>query len=921
MPAWLKLCAQAVRALFAGAGSLVLWSFWLALALLLAAQAWIVTSQQLAVPGFILRRLEERLAASGLRLTVGATLFDPTGRILVEDARIHLPAFAEPVVRIGALYLRLDRAALLTGDVVPVEISVTGASFAAPGQLTASGRGEELLSSLDAVLVPGRHEFRLSRLTARSANLIVTAHGVVPLPAAGRAPRLPWSELVVDRFPEICRRVLAWQAELTRVREPGIELTLAPAGTGNLAIRVDALAREIAVNDPFAVTVRDAAVSGTLTFPSEKPVSNLRVSAREILLPRRARADRVVIDVPGELPLDRLPGTAALTLDRLEVEGVEAAAISARVDTGPLPVLTANTTLRLLDEPLTFEGRTDVRAGTAGVAFSGSISPLVLDVISRRVGVDVRRFYSFEALTVESAAARFGPGWAFERLTARVAVPRMDSYGVIMEDGRAVVELEPGRFRAPEAYARVGENFARGSYEQDFRTRDYRFLLEGQLRPLDIGRWFGPWWPAFFRQLDFPTAPPAASVDVSGRWREGRLTRVFVAAESDRPVVRGVALDRVRTRLLIRPGFVDGLELFGALEDGDMSGTFTFRSVPGADWSTLDFNASSSLGMPAVAGLLGEVGRAPLAPFRVEGTPHIRARGRFHGPAAARPAVNELDLQVESSGAFGIYDFPLEDATFTAQVRGEEIAVGKFGATFAGGTVSGNARLWGRGEGRRLGFNVAIEEAALGRAAGTLQAFLARRRGAPPPPPDRFVQERANIRLDVAASGEGRPDDPFSYKGDGNASLRGAGLGEVPLLGLLSELFTFTSLRFTEARGNFRIDGDRLLFPKVELRGANSAIEAHGAYTLGRNELNFNAKVFPFQESGNVLKSVVGAVLTPLSSVLEVKLAGTLEKPSWSLVMGPTNLLRSLTESPADRKAPAPETAPTPKPAETPPKP
>ncbi|MFM7749789.1 MAG: hypothetical protein ACKPB0_05165, partial [Opitutaceae bacterium] len=172
-------------------------------------------------------------------------------------------------------------------------------------------------------------------------------------------------------------------------------------------------------------------------------------------------------------------------------------------------------------------------------------------------------------------------------------------------------------------------------------------------------------------------------------------------------------------------------------------------------------------------------------------------------------------------------------------------------------------------------------------------------------------------RLDVAASGEGRPDDPFSYKDDGNASLRGAGLGEVPLLGLLSELFTFTSLRFTEARGNFRIDRDRLLFPKVELRGANSAIDAHGDFTLGRNELSFNAKVFPFQESGNVLKSVVGAVLTPLSSVLEVKLVGTLEKPSWSLVMGPTNLLRSLTESPADRKAPAPE-PPSPPPPPTP---
>ncbi|MFM9029311.1 MAG: hypothetical protein ACKOTF_01275, partial [Opitutaceae bacterium] len=381
--------------------------------------------------------------------------------------RQHQPAFAGPVVRIGALYLQLDRAALLTGEVVPVELSVTGASLAAPGQLPASGRSEELLSSLDAVLVPGRHEFRLARLTARSANLIVTAHGAVPLPAAGRAPRLPWSELVVDRFPEICRRVLAWQSELTRVREPGIDLTLTPAGNGGLAIGVNALAREIQVNVPVAVTVRDAAVAGTRTFPGEKPDSGLRVSAREILLPRGARADRVVIDVPGELPLDRWPEKVALTLDRLEGEGVDAAAISAPVNTGPLPVLTVNTTLRLLDEPLTLEGRADVRAGTATVAFSGSISPRVLDVVSRRVGVDVRRFYSFEALTVESAAARFAPGWTFERLTARVEVPRMDSYGVIMEDGRAVVELEPGRFRAPEAFARVGENFARGSYEQD----------------------------------------------------------------------------------------------------------------------------------------------------------------------------------------------------------------------------------------------------------------------------------------------------------------------------------------------------------------------------------------------------------------------------------------------------------------------
>lgn len=909
MPAWLKLCVQAVRALFSGAGSFTLWSVWLALALLIAAQAWVATSRQLALPGFILRRLEDRIAASGLRLTVGATTFDPTGRILLENARLHLPAFADPVLRIGALYLRLDRTSLLAGEVEPVEIRITGAALEAPGQLTRSGRSEELLSDLDIVLTPGRQELRIDRLTGRSAGLTFTAHGVLPLPPADRTRRLPWSELVVDRFPEICRRGLEWQGELARLREPRLDLDLAPAAGGGVAIGVHALAREAALPAPSGGTVRDLEARATMTFPREQPVEAVRLAAAELLLPGGVRAGRVRVDLPGALSLARRPEQARVTLDRLQVEDVGAEAISAWVRGTSWPELSIRTTGRLLDKPLFADGRVDPSTGRAAAGFSGSISPRVLDVISRRVGVDVRRFYSFDALHVDAAEARFGPGWKFERLTAGVEVPRMDSYGVIMEDGRARVELEPGRFHAPEAYARVGDNFARGSYEHDLRTRDFRFLLEGRLRPLDIGRWFGPWWPAFFRQLDFPSAPPEASVEVAGRWREGRLARVFVTAESDRPVVRGVNFDRVRTRLLIRPGFVDGLELFGAEGDGAVKGTFTFRSVPGADWSSLEFQADSTLGLPAVAGLLGEIGRAPLAPFRVANPPRIRAGGYFHGPAAAPRGPNRLDLAVETTGAFSFHDFPLEDATFTARMRGEEIAVERFGADFAGGTATGNARLWGNGEARRLGFNVAIEEAALGRAAGTLQAFLARRRGEPPPRPDRFVQERANVRLDVAASGEGRPDDPFSYKGDGNAVLRGAGLGEVPLLGLLSELFTFTSLRFTEARGNFRIDGQRLQFPKVELRGANSAIDAYGDFTLGRNELNFNAKVFPFQESGNVIKSVVGAVLTPLSAALEVKLTGTLEKPAWALVMGPTNLLRSITEAPAERRPPASEPA------------
>jgi autotransporter translocation and assembly factor TamB len=248
--------------------------------------------------------------------------------------------------------------------------------------------------------------------------------------------------------------------------------------------------------------------------------------------------------------------------------------------------------------------------------------------------------------------------------------------------------------------------------------------------------------------------------------------------------------------------------------------------------------------------------------------------------------------------------------------------VDPFSARYAEGRVTGNARVWGPSAARRVGFNASLENASLGPAATTLQAFLAARRGEPPAPPDRFVQERTNLRLNLSASAEGDYADPYSFRGDGNATLQGPELGEVPMLGLLSELFTFTSLRFTEARANLRIDGPRLLFPQVELRGANSAIDASGEFALDRRELRFNAKVFPFQESGNVLKTVVGAVLTPLSNALEVRLTGTLERPRWEFVMGPRNFLRTLAGE--NGAAPAtPATAPpaSPAPAVPPPAP
>src|SRR5436190_1310819 len=97
MKPWLNHCWKG--ACFCGAcvWHLLRWTLWLVLVVLLVFQAWIAASRELAVPSFMLRMIEERLAASQVEIKFGHARFDQSGRILVENVRISLPAYREPI--------------------------------------------------------------------------------------------------------------------------------------------------------------------------------------------------------------------------------------------------------------------------------------------------------------------------------------------------------------------------------------------------------------------------------------------------------------------------------------------------------------------------------------------------------------------------------------------------------------------------------------------------------------------------------------------------------------------------------------------------------------------------------------------------------------------------------------------------------
>lgn len=906
-----------------------LWCVWFVLIAIALGQVYIATHNEVPVPDFVLRNLEARLAENGLKAKFERATFDPTGRILVTAPQVFLPDFEDPVITARGAYVGLNPWALATGKFEPREVRLLDATLQVPAMLSPSGRAEPIVRDVDALVIPGDKEIVIRHISGRIAALQVSVHGqVARTRTPGKSPA-EFAATVRTRFAEFCKGAVSFTRRLEDLEEPSLDLELTSSPRGAI-VTADLLARGYKLAAPFAAQAKGLhAVTRLPLFGDAPAASRLDVTADELMLPNGIEMHGVNAILrgrvrPAELRIE--PVEVDLAAQQVHTPDGAAAAISLVARPRGGARWHAVAVGQVLDSALSVTADADLQVRTASVRFRGSIAPRILEAINGRTRVDVRNFFNFESARCDLGQAEFGPGWKFERLSAHVWLRGINAHGVTMDEGTATVELDPRHLYAPEAYARIGENFARGTYEHEFATREFRFLLDGRLRPMAIAEWFRGWWPNFFEHFSFPAEPPLASVDVHGFWKEGRRTSVFVFADAKAPVVLGQKLARVRTRLFIRPGFYDALELHaGDPQGGAANGTFTFAAnMNSGKWRSIDFAGESTVALVVANGIGGELAHPILSPFALAQPPTVKAQGHFDGPDLGANRHQSLDLSARTKGTFTFYHLPFEDVAFTTTLRDDVLTIDSPQAKFAGGNVRLHAKVWGEGAERRLGFDLGVTDASLGVAVAALQKFAAEHKGLPPSAPGKFVQEKANVRADLTASAEGLYGNTLSFHGTGNASLRGAEIGEVPLFGPLSELLKFTALRFTTGRTTFKINGAKVEFPEVALRGANSAIDAHGEYALDRKQLDFRAKVFPFQESGSVIKTVVGAVLSPISNVLEVKLTGTLEKPEWAFVIGPTNLLRSLAPNEPtpvaapQGQAPQPGTAPA-KAAEAPP--
>jgi hypothetical protein len=789
-----------------------------------------------------------------------------------------------------------------------------------------SGADESVVSDLDGIFHVHRPDYGIDICTFHVAGVAIAGHGGFHLPSVirSRPSSLPILDLVLDRYLKAGRKLVALQPKIESMNQPHLQLTLTPDSDAGAIVNASLL---IDASRPDAPCNVDS-VEAHAVFPllGDAPVSTMVIiDARRAAWKRQARADRLHVALTGQFVPNRFaftPQTARLTASRADAMGLSITAPVAELSLAKWPRLKGKAILDAAGASLLARADVETGRGDGTIDVTTSVTPEMLKLASSRFGLKAAKWVTLSEPASLKASVDLAEGWKPALVEGDISVRHAIAHDVPIDEAGGHFVYAGHGIDVTDLTLFQGENAAYGSYAMDTRTMEYRFLLRGHLRPLDISGWFKDWWPDFWRSFDFAAAPPVANVDVAGRWGTAEESVVFCNADASQPGVLGVPFDRIRTTLFFRPEFFE-VSAFKAERAGrEAHGSFTVAVDPeNSTYRTLDFNAVSDLDIAECARLYGRAGVALATPFQFTVPPKLRLAGHLDGPAVPGGRHSKIHFTIEADNPLTGSGFPLDTMGFSADYHDNDLDLRNAVVGFAGGKATGWTRIEGPQESRKLAFAMTLANANLARTISIFNGSSSGgRTGAHKPSADSLLRRTSTGRIDGELSANGLLSNLFSFHGNGHVAVTGQELGEIHLLGMLSEmlnknpLLNFTSLRLDTAQANFRIEGEKIAFPQVKLQGPRTAIDAKGDYLLSTKTLDFNARIYPLQRSKVAVADALGALLTPLSNVLELKLTGPLEKPSWSFTYGPTNILRAITRplnnaAPPASGTPAPESA------------
>lgn len=518
----------------------------------------------------------------------------------------------------------------------------------------------------------------------------------------------------------------------------------------------------------------------------------------------------------------------------------------------------------------------------------------------------------------------------FYDVNADICVLKGVLFGVEAESARGNLSYnsDSGDFWARNVKVESAEGWqVDGDVYQNLKNYDYRFLIDGSLRPMAIAHFMEKWWTEVFTDFSFAKGRfPHADISVSGRWGAPEYIYVFGHVEADGGVRNGVEFEKASMDVWVNPSHIAILNLYAANGERYLRGAldWTYPEHKLTRYAVNKVFAESTLDKRELIAMGGDRVKEVVKMLDFREAPTLKLKLFMPNPALGGDLRDSANLDYFSPGLTRAGKFDLQNLKFSAYALGDDIEIygAKFG--FASGDGDGELRL-SKVDGRdwfsadinlsnvnQYGFvetllslsetsetsedlktseipeKLETSESAKGSAGAD------KKRGEKKP----IEQSYKKGRVWGSAKIEGFMDSAESLKGSGKVRLANDDLAEIHIFGAISRMadsmhIPLGSFDMRSLVSDFELSDGSIGFPNLKILGDTAIITGNAKYDFMDDNLTAKAIFAPFAAVDVPIFSQIMSITDPLLSVVQIGLSGSFEDPKVSLSLKPLNIFKN----------------------------
>lgn len=853
---------------------------------------------KIKVPEFLLTKIRKILLDKQILFDANDITLKLNGEVNFEDLKITHSYFSEPIITCDHLKCNLNLLSLLFGKLNPEEILIRNASLLFPASLTPSGLNEPLIENFFGAISFGRRHTRIEQFDFDFQNIAVIADGSWSNSKHRFADSFNFD---LPDYLSLSTTLLKIKDQLSLLDRPILAIRIRENEKGSILFDLNMAASGFAMDQ---IKLGPLHIKSALLYQNQKITTKnpLEISAENInwnnkeLIAQSAQT-QVTINSNGTLS-DTLSLIKKLkiTLNKISTHNLDIDSAEIGCDLSNNVIIPSTISLLHNNNWLSIKGNIDLEKKSIDGFIKGSSKLSELKTIaSQFINQDLSK-YKFDGQINWRGLfqAHQNEGIHIDKSKLVITSNELSYNDVHTDRVYAEINLSSDKLNIPYISIEGGENYAKGSISQNFKTGDYRYLLTGAIIPESLNSCLGNWWKELIAKYKFTAPMPFGNMDVQGNLSDTSKWIVFGEVQANNFDYSGIPLKELSLRINSNERELELIDLHAESMKGSLEAytRFEYDKSPPHEGVVYTFvDGSSSLALNELDTILGLPGvHNVMTEFSPESTPNLKVHGEIYSNDKAKTHIN---LACSTDKEISYHNIPFENLSFSANYTPSKITINNIVGGFAKGTGKGSLIVTPTENSAKPNIKANLQLASVNQemAVGFLQPLWER--------PDQKKKKANNygglINLDMQTTGI--LGDWNSFTGSGKVSITQATLGKIYLLWILSEIlsplmFGLGTLQLTDATSDFVIGNNAIHFPNINIYGSTVSIDGEGNFYLGSQNLDFILDISPMNKNGIPILSQALLVLTPITQSFQMHLGGTLYDPKWETMLTPLGLFK-----------------------------